>query len=238
MSLDNSLINDVSRLVDEHWAAHVQDAAFAELIKGKEPGHRMADYVDDRTTALLKVNLDTRYEAHRNGEPKKRSMGDVWVFSREIFNPVNIKSGLQGMKGQPNLVSMQKLLDYIFKGWIDSYYLLIIKFSVDDVISHKAHLVDLLDWTDFIAYDAGPGQIMLREQDFYEAFESGHTPAERPIASKVESLFTRFEEGVRSLFSNRQQRLERQREQFDGFSDGPFVVDQSEMRFVPGGRGN
>lgn len=233
VSLENSLQTEIVRLTDEHWAAHVQDAAFAELIKGKEPGHRMADYVDDRTTALLKVNLDTRYEADRRGRLKKRSMGDVWVFSNEMFNPVNIKSGLQGMSGQPNLVAMQKLLDYLFKAWIDSYYLLIIKFSVDEAISHKAYLLDLLDWTDFITYDAGPGQIMLREKDFYDAFDSGYAPAERPIARKVETLFTRFEEGIHSLFTNRQERLERQRKLFKGFAEKPFVVNQSSMRFVP-----
>lgn len=233
MSLSKSLQTKIVRLTNEHWANHVQDTGFAELIKGKEPGHRMADYVDDRTTALLKVNLDTRYEADDEGEPKKRSMGDVWVSSNQIFNPVNIKSGLQAMNGQPNLVSMQKLLDYIFKAWIDSYYLLIIKFSVATKVSHKAYLIDLLDWTDFITYDAGPGQIMLREKNFYDAFESGHTPASRTITAKVESLFSLFKEGVESLFVNRQQRLKRQIEIFKHFAEKPFVVDQASMRLVP-----
>lgn len=170
MSLDTDQQSKIVQLTNQHWAKHVQDASFAELISGKEPGHRMADFVDDRTTALLKVNLDTRYEADAKGEPKKRSMGDVWVYSNDVFNPINVKAGLQGMKGQPNLVSMQKLLDYIFKTWIDSYYLLIIKFHVKDGITHKTYLVDLLDWTEFITYNAGPGQIMLCEREFYEAF--------------------------------------------------------------------
>ena len=89
------------------------------------------------------------------GNVRKRSMGDIWVHSQGIFNPINVKSGLQGMNGQPNLVSMQKLLDYILKRWIDSYYLLIIKFDVSAQPTHKAYLVDVLDWTEFIAYDAG-----------------------------------------------------------------------------------
>jgi hypothetical protein len=148
MALDKKVRTRIVRITDKHWDEHVKDAGFAELIDGKEPGHRMADYVDDRTTSLLKVNFDTRYEAEKNGEPKKRSMGDVWIFSEGIFNPINIKSGLQGMKGQPNLVSMQKLLDYLFRTWIDSYYLLIIKFDIVDGITHKSYLIDLLDWTD------------------------------------------------------------------------------------------
>lgn len=164
---------------------------------------------------------------------KSGQWGDVWVHSNNIFNPINVKAGLQGMKGQPNLVSMRKLLDYIFKGWIDSYYLLIVKFDVATAITHKAYLIDLLDWTEFIAYNAGPGQIMLSEHKFYEAFESGHVPAETSIANKVEGLFARFEDGVRALFRNRQQRLERQRAQFEIFAQQPFVVDQSALRFVP-----
>ncbi len=233
MALDRAMQNKIVRLTNEHWTAHVQDAGFAELVSGKEPGHRMADYVDDRTTALLKVHLDTRQEGKPDGSPRKRSMGDVWVHSGGIFNPVNIKSGEQGMNGQPNLVSMQKLLDYIFHFWIDSYHLLIIKFDLAETITHKVFLVDLLDWTDFITFDAGPGQIMLREKDFYDAHDSGYSPQKRPIAEKVESLFTRFEQGVRSLFANRRQRLHRQKKLFEGFTNKPFVVDQSEMTFVP-----
>lgn len=233
MALERAIAESIIGLSDRHWSEHVQDTGFRELISGKEPGHRMADYVDDRTTALLKVNLDTRYEADIGGDVKKRSMGDVWVHSNGMFNPINIKSGLQGMSGQPNLVSMQKLLDYIFKRWIDSYYLLIIKFDIKGDLSHQAYLVDLLDWTDFITYDAGPGQIMLREADFYSAQSSGQAPPRRSIADKVESLFNLFEEGVQSLFINRQNRLERQRQLFEGFSDSPFRVDQSGMHFVP-----
>ena len=107
-----------SRIIDlpnAHWADHVRDESFAELISGKEPGHRMADYVDDRTCALLKINLDTRYEGNGRGVIRKRSMGDIWIRSQGIYNPINVKSGLQAMKGQPNVVSMQKLLDYILK---------------------------------------------------------------------------------------------------------------------------
>ncbi len=58
-------------------------------------------------------------------------------------------------------------------------------------------------------------------------------PAKVPLPRKVDSLFARFEEGVRTLFTNRQRRLQRQRKLFEDFVQKPFVVDQSEMRFVP-----
>jgi len=193
----------------------------------------MADYVDDRTTSLLKVNLDTRYEGDGKGDIKKRSMGDIWICSGEIFNPLNIKSGLQGMNGQPNLVSMQKLLNYIFKMRIDSYYLLIIKFDTSPPIAHKTYLVDLLDWIDFITYDAGPGQIMLRERDFYKAFDDGHRPKKRSILEKTDFLFGLFRQQVEVLLENRKKRLEKQEDQHIHFQRSEFVVDQSKMEFVP-----
>ena len=194
----------------------------------------MADYVDDKTTALLKVELDTRYEGNSNGSVKKRSMGDIWVRSGRIYNPINVKSGLQDMRGQPNVVSMEKLLNYLFRCWIDSYYLLIVKFDISkrSDITHETYFFDLLDWTDFVTYDAGPGQIMLKEQDFYDAYDSESAPPRRSMQEKVDRLFGLFEQQVEALFQNRRRRLSRQRAQLDRF-DAHFSVDQSKMRFVP-----
>ena len=235
MSIDAKLQAKIKRLANQYWSRHAADRGFAEIIDGKEPGHRMADYVDDKTTALLKVKLDTRYEGNANGSVRKRSMGDIWVHSQGIYNPINIKSGLQDMKGQPNVVSMQKLLNYLFRYWIDSYYLLVVKFdtSVKTDITHRTYFFDLLDWTEFITYDAGPGQIMLREHDFYEAYGSGSHRPHRSIGDKVRCLFELFEQQLEALFSNRRTRLSRQRDQLERFRDASFVVDQSQMRFVP-----
>ena len=160
-------------------------------------------------------------------------LGDIWISSQGIFDPINVKSGLQAQNGQPNVVSMQKLLDYLFSGWIDSYHLLIIKFAISDDITHKSYLIDLLDWTDYITYDAGPGQIMLKEKDFYDAFDSGRIPRMRPVKEKVESLFQLFENQLRALIVNRQGRIDRQRSMFQEFLRNDFVVNQSNMRFIP-----
>ena len=216
-----------------HWKKHVDDAGFADLIAGKEPGHRIADYVDDRTCALLKVNLDTRYEGDGKGRHRKRSMGDIWVHSNGMYNPINVKSGLQNMNGQPNVVAMQKLLDYILKRWIDSYYLLIIKFDLSRNITHKLYFIDLLDWLDFITYDAGPGQIMLKERDLYDAIDSKMMPKNKDIFEKVDVLFDLFERQLEALFTNRQQRISRQREMSQEFRNSNFVVDQTSMQFIP-----
>jgi len=233
MALDANVQSRIISLTDAHWSEHVHDAGFAELTEGKETGHRIADYVDDRTCALLKVNLDTRYEGDQRGRIRKRSMGDIWVRSQGIYNPINVKAGLQNMRGQPNVVSMQKLLHYILNRWIDSYYLLIVKFDLSAGMSHKSYFIDILDWIDFITYDAGPGQIMLREQDLYDELDAERVPDSRTIFEKVEALFELFERQLQALFANRQERLNRQRALSREFHGTDFIVDQSQMKFVP-----
>lgn len=232
MALSAKVRRKIESLTNKHWKGHVRDTSFREMTSGKEAGHRIADYVDDRTCALLKVNLDTRYEGDGKGNIRKRSMGDIWIHSQEMYNPINVKSGLQNMNGQPNVVSMQKLLDYLLKRWIDSYYLLIIKFDLSTNITHKFYFIDLLDWLDYITYDAGPGQIMLREQNLYEAIDSGAAPERRTVFEKVEMLFDLFERQLENLYRNRRDRLERQRNLSLTFQESPFIVDQSQMRFV------
>lgn len=233
MTLTPELMREIESETRAFWTGHVNSSGFREITLGKEVGHRIADYVDDHTTSLLKVRFDTRYEADAVGAVRKRSMGDVWIEGSGIFNPVNVKAGLLDMDGQPNLVSMQKLLDYILNHWIDSYYLLIVKFRLGDPIEQKTVLVDMLDWLDFVTYDAGPGQIMLRERDFFAAVNSGYQPPPRTMAKKIDVLFSRFEAGVEALIRNRKSRLERQRKKFQGFSQDAFAVDQSTIRFVP-----
>lgn len=233
MALSIALQKKIEGEARKFWTVHSADSGFSEITRGKEVGHRIADYVDDKTTSLLKVNFDTRYEADAKGKQRKRSMGDVWIGEKGIFNPVNVKAGLQDMNGQPNLVSMQKLLDYILNHWIDSYYLLIVKFSLGDKIQQKTVMIDLLDWLEFVAYDAGPGQIMLREQKFFEALAKGHKPSKRTMAEKVDCLFNQFELGVDAIIRNRKSRLKRQRRRFSDFDKAAFVLDQSGMKFVP-----
>ena len=51
------------------WNDHVANEAFREITQGKEIGHRIADYVDDRTTAKLLSEpvLTAKFECDRKG---------------------------------------------------------------------------------------------------------------------------------------------------------------------------
>ena len=69
---------------------------------------------------------------------------------------------------------------------------------------------------------------MLHEQDFYDAFDSGHRPSARSILEKTEALFRLFETQVQVLLANRKARLDRQRSSLEGFLNSEFTVDQSQ----------
>ena len=52
------------------WNEHVSHEAFREMTQGKEIGHRIADYVDERTTAklLLEPTLTAKFEYNSKGQ--------------------------------------------------------------------------------------------------------------------------------------------------------------------------
>ena len=55
----------IRRVTDEtltYWKLEVTQPYFIELAKGKEIGHKMADLVDEKTTALLTVKHRTKYQ--------------------------------------------------------------------------------------------------------------------------------------------------------------------------------
>ncbi len=232
----------IRALTREYWDREVQTDQFRALFAGKEIGHRIADYVDERTTGMLEAAFSTVHERDAAGRVRARSMGDLWLRSGGIYNPVNVKAGEAGKNGQPNMVSLTKLLDALLRHRIDSYYLLIVKMrlisvpaSADvpesdltpDAITANVYFVDMLDYLDYITFDAGPGQTMLRERQFYEAVDSGWQSPEHTIGNKVSRLIDLLEDGDRRLIENRAKKMERMREDFFQYqAAGAIEVNQ------------
>src|SRR5579862_5705749 len=133
-----------------------------------------------------------------------RSMGDIWVLSNGIYNPVNIKSGELGKQGQPNMVSLKKLLRALLLRQIDSYYLLLVKMKLGASPQATVYLVDILDHLDVTTFDSGPGQIMLKERLFYQRMADGATPPILTLDEKIAKLFEMLEDADRRLLENRQ----------------------------------
>ena len=227
----------ISQDIQNYWDAHISE--LDAQLQGKERGHKIADVIDEKTTAHLYAEYDSAYERKKSsGDPKPRSMGDIWIKDQGVYHPVNIKTGIKGSEGQPNMVSMHKLLNAILSNSIDSYYLLMVKIkekSVTDKTSASIIFVDMLNIIDYITYDAGPGQIMLKAKAFFDkigregtAFQNGLT-----IKEKVEKLAALMRDGESRLVSNRKKRLEVIEKNITSYLDNtPFVVSvDNQARF-------
>lgn len=218
----------IIRATEHFWSRHIRSGEFQRRATGKEVGHRIADYVEEHTVNLLDQQFTTGYQHNTRGQRMARGMGDIWIHSSGIFNPLNVKSGESGKNGQPNMVSLKKLLRALSNGQIDSYYLLIIKF---DFTWHEAvvYLTDILDVLDFTHFDSGPGQLMLKEARFYTSMDAGYRAPHLTISQKISELLKVLEDGDRRLLINR----EREREKLTGIATSyrhSQPIDQSAFR--------
>jgi hypothetical protein len=208
-----------------YWRAEIRKPEIVGIAKGKEIGHKLADLVDEKTTALLTVKYLTKHQRDAQGRKRSRSMGDLWLNDNGIYHPVNVKTGIVGAEGQPNLVSLKKILSGIMARQIDSYYLLIVKMKIAaKEIDPTVYLVDMLDWLDYVTFDSGPGQMMLKAVKFFNEFDPANTKL-KPIKDKVKRLMDLYEDGERRLKENRKRDLADYRRQFNAFmADRDFVV--------------
>ena len=229
------------------WKEQVEVESFRTIFGGKEIGHRIADYVDQTTTNVILDEVPAMFEMKANGKVMTRSMGDIWIKSNGMMNPLNVKAGEAGKNGQPNLVSLNKILSALLTRKIDSYYLLIIKFSADmeelarlvkqgksirDKIQPQIYFVDMLDYLDYVVFDSGPGQLMLREGNFYEAMDSGKQPPILTLPEKIKRLVDLREDGDRRLIANRKATLDKMRKNVEKFAKDPDKkIDQTGYHF-------
>lgn len=231
--------------VASYWEAQLADTDFHQVYyakaTGKEGGHQLADSVDELTTGLLRTSFPLLTGTQwRNGKPSPRSMGDIWVRNEaDVWHPMNVKTGLVGAEGQPNLVSLKKLLKALLVRQVDAYYLLFVKFAIDkahEALKPNVLLVDLLEWLAWDAslfhFDSGPGQLMLKASQFFQAITNGRQPPEgQTMMQKVSALFAQYEDGERRLRENRERDLRVLRGQFSTFKEGktPFSVDPEQQ---------
>lgn len=204
-----------------YWEAEVGRPEFIEIAKGKEIGHRIADLVDDKTTALLTLTYPyaTKQQHDKHHRIVKRSMGDIWLKCNEIYHPINVKTGVSGKGGAPNMVSLKKVLRALLLFQIDSYYLLMVKLVLGKPIRCTVYLVDMLDYLNYVSFDSGPGQIMLKADAFFEAMERGVCPHELTIQQKVQTLFKLLEDSVHRLVKNRQHALAEYQQRVTRYSE-------------------
>lgn len=215
----------VEATTQEFWDSEIRAPFFSEMAQGTEIGHRIADFVSDKTTGLLAVKFTAVFQRNSAGNKVPRSMGDIWLMDNRIAHPVNVKASIAENGGQPNMVSMKKLLAALLEYRIDSYYLLFVKVSrVGAHLRAKVHFVDMLDYLAYVTFDSGPGQIMLRSRDFFRAREDGASPSALTLSQKVESLVSLWEDGERRLVRNRKIALKRLRGAVSGYDPARHLV--------------
>lgn len=167
------------------------------ILGGKEVGHTISSHIDVATSEFLKsAGYPVKYEVYSGTEDKtKRSFGDIWIEEDGKMNPINIKTGILG-KGNPNMVSMERVrTSFVVEKEIEAYYLAIIKFSVNDAqeITPVVYFIDALNFIDYLNYNMGPGQIMMKEASLYEAVEEnpGLTLTREQKESKLKALYAK-----------------------------------------------
>ena len=204
------------------WDSEVQSERFRDICAGKERGHRIADYAEERTVYFIRHDaFPVAFEHGPDRVPRDRSMGDIWLMSGSprIYNPINVKAGIAGVGGQPNMVSLEKLTQAILNHLIDSYWLLLLRFEINDSGALAGiKLVNILDYLAFMHFDAGPGQIMLRSDRFYAYLAEGGAAQLLDLADAVERLVELRRDGDERLTANREKRrlaLEAKAETFD-----------------------
>lgn len=228
--LSAKTLTSIQSETSNYWKSEVRRSEILGIAKGKEIGHKLADLVDEKTTALLTVKYLTKHQRDAKGRNRSRSMGDLWLQDNGIYHPVNVKTGIVGAEGQPNLVSLKKIMSAIMARQIDSYYLLIVKMQIaPKAINPAVYLIDMLDWLEYVTFDSGPGQMMLNAVKFFNEFDPKATRP-RTIKSKVERLMALYEDGERRLKENRERDLKISRRQYTAFMLDKNIAVTSETQ--------
>lgn len=226
--LSKKMLTDINAETYGYWKKAAKDLGIIAVAQGKEMGHKLADLVDEKTTALLTLNHIIMFQRKNNGDKRSRSMGDLWLREGDVYHPINVKTGIVGLEGQPNLVSLKKTLSALMDLQIDSYYLLFVKLQVDNhAIIPFVYLVDMLDWLDYVTYDSGPGQIMLKGHKLFDDYNT-YQPKKLSTLEKVERLMELYGDGERRLMENRQRDRQDYAARFKAYqARGDFAVTQA-----------
>ncbi len=211
------------------WETLCDDAVFQGMFRGKERGHRVADFVEEKTVDCLEASFDVKHEVAA-GNRKARGMGDAWLLSNGIYNPINVKAGVHGIGGQPNMVSLAKLTRALMEHWIDSYYLLLVKFTDATPPSPEVQLVNILDFLEFLHFDSGTGQLLLRADRFSAHIIAGGGGTGFSLGVVVGELVALRREGDARLKATRERNLGQLEERLLAF-DPEAGVDQSGLTF-------
>jgi hypothetical protein len=137
-----------------------------EINKSDELGHSHGPGVQKIVGKLLSEHFDIDYEKDKHGKLKKRSFSDNIIQGY----PNNVKFTI-GNSGSPNLVSMNRMIDHVFKFNNDTYYITIVHYDISTKVL-KVKFINILQFVECLRYNSGPGQIMINQEKFYLEYEN------------------------------------------------------------------
>ncbi len=152
----------------------------------------------------------------------------MWLACGGIYNPINVKSGVYGVGGQPNLVSLTKLTRTLLDRVIDSYYLLLVKFTDSDPPEANVELINLLGHLEFVHFDSGTGQMMLQADRFMGRERSDVLIDAPSVEVSVDRLLAMRRDGNEKLVRIRATKLAALEKKAEAF-DPTVQIDQTEL---------
>lgn len=137
---------------------------------GKEKGHSFASPVEDEIRKILVDKLGAKKES------RSRAHADLSLEGYRLnikFGAPQLTKNGQPKYGQPNMCSMKRVVkDFSNEAIIDSYYIIKVNMNVEGGSGYSLSIFDMFDYIDYLTWNAGTGQIMLKEREFYKDYNS------------------------------------------------------------------
>lgn len=137
----------------------------------KEPGHSFGEKFEEVLVEKLVEENSKIFSLPLKvkGKGKQtRNMEDLFVYGKSV----NIKFGYK-KNGNPNVCSFNRLVEKYHNNDIDSYWLLTINIKdqkKDGSYEYECHFFNIYDHLDYVNYDYGTGQVMLKEAKFFSVY--------------------------------------------------------------------
>jgi len=185
----------------------------------KEPGHTYGEKVEEKLVDKLVQKYPEKFShpEKKKGKGKQtRKMEDmIWIPTSAL---INIKLGYEKKQGQPNMVSFTRLMEKFHKEEIDSYYIFIIDVigKTKTTLRTSLYFFNLYDYLDYVNYNYGTGQVMLKEKQFLDNYDLNKyfDYTKKDIMLKLEEIDRNAYESHRNL---KQKQYEKRREIFNDY---------------------
>jgi len=132
----------------------------SEISKSDEIGHSHGPGVQKMVGTILSEIHNVEYDTQKHGGRTKRSFSDNVLEG----NPNNVKFTVM-TEGSPNMVSMKRMLKHVEDDGNQTYYTTTVYFD-SQTRKVKVKFVNLLQFTNCLRFNSGPGQIMLNQKQF------------------------------------------------------------------------